>query len=359
MAYPMSKCDIIIIYDGTNQLCFRNRHDLIAVQSVIKSVIAVQAALTKNHYRTSVIGIKTDLYDFIQTIKRLNPKCIFNLCESIFGRSIWESNIPVLLDFMGIPYTGSDGNTLTIALNKAKSKEFLRSHGLPVPNYAIFHDEAVVLPPNLGFPLIIKPLQEDGSMGITTNSVVKNFTQFKKQISRLLSQGFQPLIAEEYIDGRELNLGILGNENYQLLPISEIDFSTLPPKHPRILTYNSKWKTNSPEYRNTRPIIPAKLGGEIQKKVEAVAMKAYTLLHCRDYARIDLRLSRDNIPYIIEVNPNPDISPDAGMVRAAMKAGLGYEDLIMLIVENAISRGKRIKTIPSVHTSHRLYSQLL
>jgi len=349
----MNKCDVTIIYDDTNQLCFRNRHDLIAVQSVIKSVIAVQAALTKNHYQTSVIGVKTNLGELIRSLKRLNPKCTFNLCESIFGRSIWESNIPFLLDYLNIPYTGSDGNTLALALNKAKSKELLRSHGLPVPNFAVYYGEVNALPTDVKFPLMVKPLQEDGSIGITSDSVVNNFSQLKKQVSYLLAQGFQPVIAEEYIDGRELNVGILGNEKYRILPVSEIDFNNLPPGHPRILSYNCKWKVNSPEYRSTKPTIPAKLEKEIQVRVEAVALKAYTLLHCQDYARVDLRLSKDNIPYVIEVNPNPDLSPDAGIARAAKKAGLGYEDLIAQIVENAFAR---IKGNRKKHSHERLYS---
>ena len=348
----MSKCDVAIIYDNSQQLCFRNRHDLIAVQSVIKSVIAVQAALTKCHYQTTVIGVKTDLIEFIQALKRLNPKCIFNLCESLFGRSIWESNIPILLDLLNIPYTGSDGRTLALSLNKAQSKELLRAHGLPVPNFTVYQDKVDGLPSNVRFPLVVKPLQEDGSIGITFDSVVNNSSQLRRQVSRLLDQGFQPLIAEEYIEGRELNVGILGNENPQILPISEIDFSSLPSGYPKIVSYNSKWKVNSPEYKGTKPTIPAKLDKKLQEKVEAVAMKAYTLLHCQGYARIDLRLSSDNVPYIIEVNPNPDISPEAGFVRSAKKAGLSYEDLIISIVENATARIKRsskrnqIKTYP-------------
>jgi len=346
----MNKCDIAIIYDNTNQLCFRNRHDLVAIRSVVKSVIAVQSALTKNHYQTCVIGIKTDLLKFIQTLRHLNPKFTFNLCESIFGRSIWESNIPTLLDLFKIPYTGSDGRTLALSLNKAKSKEFLRAHDLPVPNFTVYHDGVNDLPSNLRFPLIVKPLQEDGSIGINPDSVVNNFRQLQRQTSRLLARNFRPLIAEEYIEGRELSVGILGNENSQILPISEIDFSNLPHNHPKILCYDSKWKINSLEYSGTKPIIPAKLDRETREKVEAVAMKAYTSLNCQDYARIDLRLSPDNTPYIIEVNPNPDISPEAGIVRSAKKAGLSYEEFIIQIVKNATSRIKK-KRSKNTHES--------
>lgn len=337
----MSKCDVAIIYDNTNPLCFRNRHDLVAVRSIVKSVIAVQAALIKYHYQTYVIGIKTDLLSFIQTLRQLNPKFTFNLCESIFGRSLWESTIPTLLDLLKIPYTGSDGQTLALALNKAKSKELLRAHGIPVPNFTVYHDEGDDLPPNLRFPLIVKPLQEDGSIGINPDSVVNNFNQLKRQISRLFAQNFRPVIVEEYIEGRELNVGILGNEKFQILPISEINFNNLPHNHPNILSYNSKWKVNSPEYRGTKPTIPAKLDKDLRDKIEAVALKAYTLLNCQDYARIDLRLSADDIPYIIEVNPNPDISPGAGIVKAAKKAGLSYEEFIIQIVEYATARTKR------------------
>jgi D-alanine-D-alanine ligase len=148
----------------------------------------------------------------------------------------------------------------------------------------------------------------------------------------------QPALVEEYIEGRELNVSILGNEELQILPISEIDFSTMPPGIPRICGYEAKWVETSQEFTHTVPLCPAPLSPEVEDRVKKASLRAYQVLGCRDYARVDIRLSLDEIPYVLEVNANPDISPDAGMTRSAKAAGLAYPQFVGRIVDLAWSR---------------------
>jgi D-alanine-D-alanine ligase len=186
----------------------------------------------------------------------------------------------------------------------------------------------------LSFPVILKLLNEDASIGISEFSVVKNFLQLKKQLNFLLRTYKQEIIIEEYIDGRELNVAVL---NDIVLPISEIKFTGLPKGLPKIVTYDGKWISNSIYYENTKPKCPAILNKITKNKIEKIALESFEALNCRDYARVDIRL-KDKSLYVVEVNPNPDISFDSGFARAASAAGISHQELLVTIANFALSR---------------------
>ncbi len=224
-------------------------------------------------------------------------------------------------------------------LNKERTKEILCSNGIKTPR-------AITLTPkskftnkdiNLNYPLIIKLVDEDASIGISENSVVNNYKELKKHFTFLSETYKKNLIVEEYIVGRELNCAVLGDK---VLPISEIDFTGLPENLPKIVTYDGKWIEDSTYYNHTKPICPAKLDSEIKKQIEATAIHAYNVLKCRDYARVDVRLANDGTPYVIEVNPNPDVSSDSGFARAAAASGKSYSELLSTITDFALQRKK-------------------
>ncbi|MDZ7766689.1 MAG: ATP-grasp domain-containing protein [Melioribacteraceae bacterium] len=270
-------------------------------------------------------------------IRSFNPDTIFNLIESVEGNAQMESHIAAMFDILEVSYTGNSSLALGNCLFKQQTKRILIGSNIPTPNYEVIkHLERInTIGTNLKFPLIVKLLREDASIGISENSVVKSKEELKNRISYLFKNFKQDLLLEEYIEGRELNVSILDNE---VLPISEIDFKGLPENLPKIITYEAKWSPESDYYKHTIPVCPAKLSKRVTNKISNIALRAFKELDCRDYARVDIRLSKDNVPYVIEINPNPDISPDSGFARSATAAGISYNELIDKLITLSIGR---------------------
>jgi len=300
----------------------------------------ISRALQASGYKCSILNVDSDVLRLINFLTTDKPDVIFNLCESIGNEAIHEMHIAGIYELLGILYTGSNALTLGTALNKVRAKEILSYHQLPTPRFQLFESPIKIsVDEHLNFPLIVKPSREDASVGIETSSVVSNLSELKRKIRFIVERFDQPALVEEYIDGRELNIAIVGNKKPLVLPISEIDMSTLPKQYRRIVSYNAKWMKDTEEYEHTRGVCPAELPAELESQIKEMALKAYRILGCRDYARIDVRLSNDNNPYILEVNPNPDISDDAGFSRSARAYGYTFEELICKIVESALERG--------------------
>lgn len=296
-------------------------------------------AIQQLGYKSTVFNVDGDISRLVNFLKDEQPDVIFNLCESIGNVSIHEMHAVGIYELMGIPYTGSDPLTLGTALNKVRVKETLLYHDLPTPRFQLIKSPMkITLDESLAFPLIVKPSREDASIGIATGSVVTNAAELKKRVRYIFQQFDQPALVEEYIDGRELNVAIMGNRKPAVFPISEIDMSTLPKQYHRIITYNAKWMKGTEEYEHTKGICPALLPLELEKHIKEMALSAYEILGCRDYARVDVRLSKENKPYILEVNPNPDISDEAGFARSAKAAGYSFDQVIGKIIECALER---------------------
>lgn len=302
--------------------------------SEIKNVVS---ALKKAYSSVSTLAIGRNILENINAIRKANPTVIFNLVESVEGIAAYESYHAGIYDLLQIQYTGNVPGCLANCLDKFRTKQILHSSDISVPAAIVLrpHEHLVEQEFELRFPVITKLLTEDASIGISEHSVVTDFTALKKQVAYLRKQYGQPVIIEEYIDGREFNIAVLGD---RVLPVSEISFSGLPAGLPKIVTYEGKWMAESVYYKNTVPVCPAKISASLQKKLSTIALKAFNEMGCRDYARVDVRLGADNIPYVIEVNPNPDISSDAGFARAASHAGLSFSDLLVTIAEFAVAR---------------------
>ena len=307
--------------------------------SVLDECEDIARAIHVLGYKSTVFNVDGDISRFVSFLKNEKPDVIFNLCESVGNESIHEMHAVGIFELMGIPYTGSDPLTLGISLNKCRVKEILSYHGLPTPRFQLMNSPVKIgLDEGLQYPLIVKPSHEDASIGIDSNSIVTTVEELKKRVRYIFRQFDQPALVEEYIDGRELNVAILGNKKPIVLPISEIDMSTLPNEYHRIISYNAKWMKGTLEYEHTRGVCPAQLPPELETEIKEMALKAYQIIGCRDYARIDFRLSKDHKPYILEVNPNPDISDDAGFARSGRTYGYTFEQLIGKIIECALER---------------------
>jgi D-alanine-D-alanine ligase len=300
----------------------------------------VQEALQKNGYKTSLFNMNSDIKRLIQFIEEKEPDLIFNLCESVGDEATHEMFVAGIYELMGIPYTGASAFTLGICQNKVRTKQVLSFHKIRIPRFTLYKNANEIVEDefDLRFPVIAKPSLEDASVGIDNGSVVDNFAALRKRV-RFIFQNFdQPALVEEYIEGRELNVAIIGNRRPVTLPISEIDFSGLPPELPRIVTYAAKWMEGTDEYKGTVGVCPAQVPIEVERQAKDIALRAYRIMGCRDYARIDMRLDKNNNLYVIEVNPNPDISDDAGFARSARASGYSFDEVINKIVEYALER---------------------
>lgn len=311
--------------------------DYLSEAGVLDEVHAVRDALFEQGYEVTITGIQRSVPVFMDRVMRVRPQAIFNLVEGWQGESQYEMHFPSIYELLGIPYTGAPPWTLATALNKWHTKCLLRQAKLPAPGGMLCSE--VPGRCNLRYPVIVKPAQEDASLGVDFDAVVDNLADLRRRVAWVVQTYHQPALVEEYIDGRELNVAVLGDQFPAALPISEITFDRLPEHLPKICTYNAKWMSGSPDDRWTGAQCPALLDDETTRRVQSIATSAFRVLGCRDYARVDMRLSKDHQPYILEVNPNPDISPEAGLARSARASGRTYTQLIGEVIGLALQRG--------------------
>jgi D-alanine-D-alanine ligase len=241
---------------------------------------------------------------------------------------------------MGIPYTGSDPDALSSALYKDRVKQRLIQAGVPTPLGTLITrpDDPCDLP----FPLIVKPAREDGSAGIWSRSVVHDEASLRERVAEVINLFKAPCLVEQYLEGREFNVALLGYPQARVLPLQEIDFSLLPSEQPHIVSYDAKWRTGSIEDLGTQPVMHPELPPGQAARLRRAATEAARAVGVRDYGRVDVRLTPAGIPYVIDVNPNCDLSPDAGDARAAQSVGIDYPALTRLLVRYALRRRKGV-----------------
>ena len=306
---------------------------------VLEEMEDIKEALLSLGYKPTIFNVDSDVLRLIDFLRTEKPDLIFNIVECLQNEAIHEMNVAAMYELFKIPYTGAGPLTLGLALNKPRVKELLSYHGIRTPRFQVFGLlDRIVLNPDISYPLIVKPSREDASVGIEDASVVYTLNDLRKRV-RFIHQEFEePALVEEYIDGRELNAAVIGNKKPAVLPISEIDFSGLTNSMHKIVTYAAKWLQGTVEYDGTKGVCPAPLCPKMEALVKETALKCYQIIGCRDYARVDFRLTDKGELYVLEVNPNPDISDDAGFARSARAAALTFPQLINKIVESALER---------------------
>jgi len=287
------------------------------------------------------LNIKDDIYFFMNNIKENKPDVIFNFIELFNDNPTLEMNIVGFLELLGIPYTGAPAIALANCQSKILTKRMLNEIGINTPKFFVRETVVEEIEHELKFPVIIKPALEDASAGIENNSIVTNDEELIDRINYVLEYYEQPALAEEFIEGRELNLAVLGDKKPRALPISEIDFSTMPEHLYNIVSYEAKWEPHDEAYHKTIPICPAILPKTIENNAKEIAVKAFKTMQCRDYARVDMRLSEDNELFVLEVNPNPDLTEGAGFMRSMEAAGYTYAKALKKIIDMAYKRGKK------------------
>jgi D-alanine-D-alanine ligase len=309
--------------------------------SVRDSAKAIASALHESGHTVELTGVHgVEVYSALDRIRVNMPELLFNLCESMDNDSRNEPTFAGLLDLMKIPYTGADLLALASCLYKHRTKEILDAHGVPTPPYRILRTEAdLAAATGLDYPWFVKLAHEDASLGITEANVVRSHAELAARTRQLWAEFREPVLAERFVDGREVNVTIFGwRDTTQVLPLHEIDFGAMPTDRPRIVSYAAKWDEHHVDYAGTKPVPLRNITPDVVANIERVAQAAYRAVDLRDYGRVDMRIDAGGIPWVIDVNPNPDISPDAGVCRAAAAAGMNYPQMVARIADLALAR---------------------
>jgi D-alanine-D-alanine ligase len=271
-------------------------------------------------------------------LAKTDAELVFNLVEAYAGDDGKEAHVAAFLDLLGLRYTGTGPQALFVAQDKALAKKLFTFHGIRTPNFASSYRGKVDHVDDLDFPLIVKPASEDGSVGIDAGSVVKSVRELMERIEVIQEQFDCPALIEEFIEGREIYVGVLGNGSPEALPPVELDLSKLPKGMPRIAGKEVKWEKGTEAYDVTKSVIARDLSEELQKRIRQTALATYEALGLRDYGRVDLRVTPKEEIYVIEANPNPWLAPEAELAIAAAGAGRDYTRLIGEIAERALAR---------------------
>jgi D-alanine-D-alanine ligase len=313
-------------------------NDLYAEWDTADTVEAVRSALADRH----TVEIVEAGPDAVQKLIDLRPDFAFNIAEGLHGVAR-EAQMPAVFELLQIPYLGSDPLTLATCLDKARTKEVLSHHRIPTPPFSVVSSMEELEDIRVRFPAIVKPVHEGSSKGIYNSSVVRNGEDLEREVRTTLDVYRQPVLVEEFLPGREFTVAIMGNgADARALPVVEISFAALPEGMNPIYSYEAKWLWDSVENPLDIYSCPAKLGPEQHRAIVDLSLRAYHVLRCRDWTRVDLRLNSKGDPYVLEVNPLPGILPrpedNSCFPKAARVAGMTYRQLINGVLDISLKR---------------------
>lgn len=305
----------------------------------METIDAVRSAILDVH--EEVVMIEADEEAYVK-FRDLGPELVFNMAEGLWGESR-ESQMPAIMELLRIPYTGSSPLALALCLNKARAKEVLSHYSIPTPRFVVATDATLDVERCLKFPMIVKPLYEGSSKGITNDSLVFDVAALRPKVSAVIEEYSQPALIEEYIDGREFTVALLGNgEALKVLPIVEINYSSLPEGVNPIYSYEAKWILDRPEQPLDIFSCPAEIDSKLRTAIENVATDAFRALDIKDWCRIDIRLDKSGLPNVIELNPLPGILMDprcnSCFPKAARAAGMTFSTLVNTVIDSARER---------------------
>ena len=316
---------IALLFDGASAL--GKSADLL----ILETVEAVEAVLAAEGNQVVRVPVYID-GRWIERTRRTKCDMVFNLCEGVDGVAELEPTVISALEALGLPFSGSSSWTTSLCLRKHVVNAILDRQRLPIPRFAIARPGEPI--PAVGFPAICKPAAEDASVGVEQRSVVRTMRALSERVTSM-HERWDEVIVQRYIDGREVNVGIVGD---QVLPVSEIQFHQMPKGMWRIVSYRSKWESGCDEDSGAQPQCPADLPSELSDELQRLAMQAWKVVGGDGYGRVDFRIDRAGKPWILEVNANPDLAPDAGLARMAGVDGMDYGALVRAICERGLHR---------------------
>ena len=339
----MSTLNVIVIYDrwtgpaDTGGTAAAEKTPFVRALDKKEVEAEIAEALEKLGHRATLHVLDGSIKS-LHALARIDCDLVFNLAESFAGNDLADHCIAAYLELIDKRFTGSGSHGLLYAQDKGVAKKILEFHGIHTPVFARSYRGRLDFSHDLQFPVIVKPAREDGSIGIEFNAVVSSIRELMERIDWLHAHFDSPVLIEEYVEGREMYVGVLGNSTPIALPIVELDLSRLPEGRPRIAGAEVKWAKGTGAYRDTRAVIPDDLPDETVALLQTTALAVYQALELRDYARIDMRLRPDGRVAVIEANPNPWLASKAEFAMAARKAGRTYTALIEEIVDVALGR---------------------
>jgi D-alanine-D-alanine ligase len=323
-----------VVYNEPEASRYDHAHEEKAVFGVLEAVEAVRQSLLETEWDVVLLPLTPPFDSARKKLASLKTDLVFNLFEGFCGEPETEALVPEVLEELGLLYTGCPGPVLRLALDKAKVKVLLQTAGIATPDFQLLYPETLSTF-RLAFPCIVKPCAEDASHGITADSVVADHTSLRRQVKLIATSYGSGALVEHFVAGREFNATVIGSSTFAVLPVSEIVYS-LPSEIPPILSFAAKWEPESAYYQGTTVTCPAEIGQPEREHIADTALAAFRLIGCRGYARVDMRRDEQGRLNVIEVNPNPDISPDAGAARQAHTAGMNYTQFIDMIVKMAL-----------------------
>ena len=303
------------------------------IRGVLKAVSHVAQIFGALGHTVRRVPVRHDMRWF-QTARRAD--LVFNLCEGVHGVSEWEEHVVAPLEFAGVPVTGAGAWTIAVCRRKPIANAILADAGLPIPRWTVAQGR---IAEDFPLPAIVKPAAEDASAGLDKGSVVTDRRTLRARVASM-TERFEEVLVQEYVAGREFNVGFVGDRS---LPISEIDFSSMPAGNWPILTYAAKWDTGSAEDLGSVPVCPASLSQKLGDRLVRIATAAWQVMQGKGYGRVDLRVDEAGRPWVLEVNPNPDLNDDAGLSRMARAAGWEYPELLRRIAEVALREAQGAK----------------
>jgi D-alanine-D-alanine ligase len=301
------------------------------VRGVIDGAMEARDAIEALGHRVSLVRLDEGVRAFVEALDTLRPDVVFNLCEGYRESSAGEYCVAGLLELLGIPYTGSGPIALGIALDKPLSKELFIARRIPTPRFAVYRTMPASLEP-LTFPVILKLAAEDASLGITPDNVVVDDASTRRRLQQLLDEYHAPVLAEEFIDGREFTVALFDGRP---LLVEEIEIHV----EPRIVGFRAKWEAGSEEYQGTTPVFRPVIADQQRAEMMTLAARVWDVINMRDYARVDFRMDAHGRIHVLEANPNPDISAGSGYRRSLEAADISYPDFIARLLDNALRRG--------------------
>jgi D-alanine-D-alanine ligase len=312
------------------------------------TVDEVEKVLVAAGFNVSRLGASREPAKMAAALEKKKADVVFNLFEGTADQPGTEAVVAGLLEWLQIPFTGSPSQCLCLSRTKHITKTLLQGAGLPTAEFFVVEQGPVLTCP-IPWPVIVKPAGQDASVGLDQGSVVCDLESLNARVELLIKNYGGPILVEQFIRGREFNVAVIENPTVQILPISEIRFIDKDPNFWPIVTYDAKWAPGTRDYDSTPPDYPARVSPRLKERVENLAREAFLLMGCRDYARVDFRVKPNGKPYILEVNPNPDFSPNAGLSGGLNSAGSSHAQFTLALVNRALTRGGR-EPIPTAAT---------
>jgi D-alanine-D-alanine ligase len=335
-SYPVAGRSETMVSRKVSVLFYEARDDGVASRDEVVDQVA--QALSSGGHKVSLLGINSDISELMKKLEEQKPDIVFNLCETFGGKDSSEMHVTAILELLGVRFTGTGPAGMILRQDKALTKKLLQFYDVNCSNYAVLDNKHLEFSGRMRFPLFIKPLHGDASLCVDDSSMVETYPRLIERAALIQNEFNDAALVEEYIDGRELYVTVLGNASPEALPIIEVDFTKLPAGHPRIYGHEAKFESGTVQYDGTHTVVGTDLSPEVRARVARAAKEAVHALQVSDYSRVDIRLPPEGTPYVVEVNANPYLEAISETALAAKAAGMDYNTLINRILEIAWER---------------------